>query len=189
MNTSTVTTKISAVFLATVLIAGTLALSAPSFMTGAQAVPEYGMDRYDKKSSGKDVSVKSIKCNNINFNVNGLELNVLPPELSSTLASEAQASDEGQSGASSFGSGERSNGGGHSGSDNDFKFVCINNNNNEGAPQVPPVPPEEDPCVLCFEEFAGTDDLLDAILDLEPLDLVNIERLLGIDLDDLLDVR
>ena len=74
MTNSTKTTKISAALLATVLVAGIIALSSPSFMVGAQAVPEYGMERDYKKSNGKDVSVKSIKCNNINVNVNGLKL-------------------------------------------------------------------------------------------------------------------
>jgi hypothetical protein len=50
MTNSTKTTKISAAFLATVLVAGIVALSSPSFMVGAQADPYYGgMDR-DKKS-------------------------------------------------------------------------------------------------------------------------------------------
>jgi hypothetical protein len=54
-------------------------------------------NNYDKKSHGKDVSVKSIKCNNINVNVNGLELDVLPPFLTGIAASEG---DEGERGAS-----------------------------------------------------------------------------------------
>jgi hypothetical protein len=37
--------KSSAIFLATVLVAGIIALSSPSFMVGAQAVPQYGMER------------------------------------------------------------------------------------------------------------------------------------------------
>src|ERR671912_2363512 len=54
MINSTVTTKISAAFLATVLVAGIIALSSPSFMVGAQAAPGYGMDSYDKKSYGSE---------------------------------------------------------------------------------------------------------------------------------------
>src|SRR5918999_1112519 len=105
MNNSTVTTKISAAFLATVLVAGIIALSSPSFMTGAQAQEYYGMDRDNKKSDKKDVSVKSVKCNNVNVNVNGLELNISSvPFLSGLLASEAHA-DEGERGANSYGSG------------------------------------------------------------------------------------
>ena len=111
MTNSTITTKISAAFLATVLVAGIIALSHPSFMVGAQAAPGYGMDSYDKKSNGKDVSVKKVKCNNINVNVNGLELNTTSvPFLSDLLGSEVQASDEGYRGASCYGSGEGSYG-------------------------------------------------------------------------------
>jgi len=45
--------KSSAIFLATVLIAGTIGLSSPSFMVGdAQAQRDYGIDSYDKKPYG-----------------------------------------------------------------------------------------------------------------------------------------
>src|SRR5215213_11094902 len=146
MNTSTKTTKISAVFLATVLLAGIIAVSSPSFMAGAQAEPYYGMDNnYDKKSNGKDVSVKSIKCNNVNVNVNGLELNGLPPFLNNLLASDGQ---DGYGDASSYGSGSYGNVGQSGYDNNSFKFVCINNNNNTvieeetPVPPTPPIPPE-----------------------------------------------
>jgi hypothetical protein len=74
----TVSTKrTSSVFLAAILAAVTIAAFSPSFMVGtAQAEPYYGMDSYDKKSNRKDVNAKSIKCNNINVNVNGLELDI-----------------------------------------------------------------------------------------------------------------
>jgi hypothetical protein len=65
------TKKISATFLAIVLIVGTIAMITPSFMTSAHAI---AMDNNNfKKSFGKDVSVKYVKCNNINVNVNGFE--------------------------------------------------------------------------------------------------------------------
>ena len=54
MTNSTITTKISAAFLATVLVAGIIALSSPSFMVGAQAEPGYGMDNNYKKSYVND---------------------------------------------------------------------------------------------------------------------------------------
>jgi hypothetical protein len=115
-------------------------------MVGAQAFqmdnsyePDYGMDSYDnKKSYGKDcnnyykskdsssISVKKIKCNNINVNVNGfngVEVGTLPTALNG-LADEAQATDEGEVGTSSFGS----DSGRPSGSDTDSRLVCINNN-------------------------------------------------------------
>ena len=111
MNNSTVTTKISAAFLATVLVAGIIALSSPSFIAGAQAQEYYGMERDYKKSDKKGVSVKSIKCNNINVDVNGLDLNLTSvPFLSGLLASEAY---EGERGSGSYGSGSGSYGDNH----------------------------------------------------------------------------
>ena len=69
------------------------------------------------------------------------------------LATEAQA-DEGEIGASSFGSGGGSNGGGPSGSDSDFRFVCINNNDNTAENGD-----ETDQCTedieACFNQFLG----------------------------------
>ena len=56
-----------------------------------------------------------------------VELNALQPFLNGLATDEAQASDEGEIGASSIGS----DGGRPSGSDTDSRFVCINNNNNE----------------------------------------------------------
>ena len=91
-------------------------------------------DKDDKKG------VSSLKCNNINVNVNGLELDVLPPFLGgdSGLADTAA---EDNSGANSFAAGN------DDGSQiSDFRFICINNNNNtviEGEEEpIPPTPPE-----------------------------------------------
>ena len=148
-----VSTKINAGFLAIVLIVGTFVAISPSFMIGAHAQqyemdqkynsyePDYGMDSYDdKKSYAKDnsykskddnsVSIKKIKCNNINVNVNGfngVKVGTLPTALNG-LATEAQASDEDEIGASSLGTGVGSDGGRPSGSDSDSRFVCIDNN-------------------------------------------------------------
>jgi len=137
-----VSIKINTLFLSAILIAGTIALSSPSFMAGAQAQQDYGIENnYDKKSNGKDVSVKSIKCNNVNVNVNGLELNGLPPFLNNLLASDGQ---DGYGDASSYGSGSYGNVGQSGYDNNSFKFVCINNNNNtvigEGEEPIPPEP-------------------------------------------------
>ena len=168
-----VSTTINACFLAIVLIVGTFAAISPSFMIGAHAQqygmdqkynsyePDYGIDSFDDKQSyGKDSNsydkskdsstiVKKIKCNNINANVNGLEIDALPTALDG-LATEAQA-DEGEIGASSFGSGGGSNGGGPSGSDSDSRFVCINNNDNTAENGD-----ETDPCgdaiEACFRQ-------------------------------------
>ncbi len=36
----------------------------------------YGKDSYKSKDSSNSVSIKKVKCNNINVNVNGLELDI-----------------------------------------------------------------------------------------------------------------
>ena len=155
-------TKSNSLFLAAILFTGIILSSSLLFMTAsAQAERDYRMDDYDKKSSGKDVSVKSIKCNNVNVNVNGLELNVLPPSLS-TLLTGGEADDN----AYSYGSGERSYGsGGQSGYDNknSFKFVCINNNNNTviGVDDEETPTPIEPTCEECFTEILTPEQISD----------------------------
>ncbi len=148
MKNLVLTKKTSAIFLAIVLVAGTIATFIPSFMVGtAQAQPYYGMDR-DRESDRKSVSVSSLKCNNINVNVNGLELDVFPPFLGGGegLAAEAQNAN---TDASSF----AGNGPNGESEINDFRFICINNNNNtvvEVDDGVTPPTPAEEECVLCF---------------------------------------
>ena len=75
-------------------------------MKGAQAQQGYGrMDNNYENHYGKDsykskdnsVFVKKINCNNINVNINGLELDVLPPALANLLQG-----DEGERGAGSY---------------------------------------------------------------------------------------
>ena len=179
------TKKINAGFLAIVLVAGTIFTFSPSFMVGVHAEPYYGMDTYDDKQSyGKDnhsydkskdssssVSVKKIKCNNINANLNGfngVDINALPTALRG-LATEAQASDEDEIDASSSGSGA----GRPSGSDSDSRVVCINNNNfvvigdgdGNGGGNV-------DLCEGCFDEVTLTFPIT---VTLPPLGTITIE--------------
>ena len=184
MSKSQITIKANAIFLATVLVAGIIALSYPSFMVGVNAQEyvmderydsykpdsgsDYGRDSYDEtKSYGKDASydkskdsvlVKKIKCNNINVNLNGfngLELNALPTTLNG-LATEAQAADEGEVGASSFGSGGGGSDGRPSsgqGSDN----WCINNNEFvviDGRGGTTPDPTPDPTCEECFADIS-----------------------------------
>ncbi len=176
MSKIILTKKTSAIFLAIVLIAGTIFTFSPSFMIGAHAQqygmdqkyksyePDYGMDNsyddkqsygkedysdYKSKDSSSSVSVKKIKCNNINVNLNGfngVEVGTLPTALTGLATDEAQASaEEGEIGASSSGSGGD---GRPSGSDNDSRYVCINNND------FAVVEEEEEPaiseCEKCF---------------------------------------
>jgi FG-GAP-like repeat len=144
------TNKTNAIFLAIVLVAGTIFTFSPSFMIpGAEAFlmdnnynsyePDYGMDSYDDKQSYKKDNNyykskdSNVKCNNINVNLNGFsgnEIGTTPTALSGLATGEAQTADEGEIGASSFGSGSGSDGGRPSGHDSDSRFVCINNNNN-----------------------------------------------------------
>ena len=121
---------------------------------------DYGMDNSydDKQSYGKDnsypskdsssVSVKKIKCNNINVNLNG-DIDIGASQALDALATEAQAEDEGANGASS---GNDGRGDGRStGHDSNSRFVCINNNNNKVVAEEP-IPPT--PCELCFAELS-----------------------------------
>ena len=96
MSKTTITTKANSVFLATVLVAGIIALSYPSFMVGPQA-QEFMEWTKGTKTMGQtmewtametsihmekttttinpkivSVNVKKILCNN--FNINGLEI-------------------------------------------------------------------------------------------------------------------
>lgn len=145
-----ITRKITtAIFLTIVLIAGIFAAISPSFISGVNAEPYYGMDK-DRKSDKKNVSVQSLKCNNINVNVNGLELDVFPSLLDGEGVAEAA---EGQTDANSF---ANNNGGSNSGSTiNDFRFICINNNNNTVINEQPLLEEcaETDDIEACFEEF------------------------------------
>jgi hypothetical protein len=92
---------------------------------------------FDNKVDRKQVSVNSLKCNNINVNVNGLELSILPPFLGGGEVAATAANTN--TDANSF----ANNGDGSQ--INDFRFICINNNNNtltsSGKDTIPPTPP------------------------------------------------
>jgi hypothetical protein len=154
-------TKSNTILLATVLLTGTIVLLTPSFMADAQAKPYYGQDNNYNKQYIKNVNIKSIKCNNISVNVNGLELDVLPPVLANLLQG-----DEAERGTSSYES--NGYGGQQSGYDNnkeDFKFVCINNNNNTIAGPdnpaslpSPPSPPETNANLIVIKHVINDND-------------------------------
>ena len=80
--------KISSIFLAAVLVAGTLAIT----ISSSFALPyiPYFADPYaknpysdpyakDHKKKASDVNVQKIKCVNENTNINGVDINQLPP--------------------------------------------------------------------------------------------------------------
>ena len=87
---------------------------------------------FDNKVDRKQVNISSLKCNNINVDVNGLELNVSPSFLGdSGLAAEAV---EGNTEANSIA--------GNGASEiNNFRFICINNNNNTVIEESTPPSP------------------------------------------------
>ncbi len=105
MNNIVFIKRTSAIFLAIVLVLGTISLTVPSFSVEAQATSDrekdYDNDYEDKKSYDKDdykseyssygkydrdhdkskkdstsVFVKKVKCNNINVNLNGIGVNI-----------------------------------------------------------------------------------------------------------------
>jgi hypothetical protein len=150
--------KTSAIFLAIVLLTGTITLFSPSFMAGAQAQPYYGMDdRYDSyeaeytdnnnyeptkypsynREYPSDNSYESKESSSTiikkvkcnNINSNNNGVDVSLGIPNNDALVEAQAADnEGQA--------TTANGFGNGDerykqNDNDFKFVCINNNDNE----------------------------------------------------------
>jgi hypothetical protein len=161
------TKKTISLFLAFILVTGTIALSFPSSMRDVQAQQGYDgtynnyENDYGKDNSHKSIDnkiVKKVKCNNINVNVNGLELNVLPPFLADSGIIGAEAA-EGNNDANSIA------GNSDASKINDFRFICINNNNNivieeeEPTPPVPPVPPI--PASLTVnKEIFGCDNII-----------------------------
>ncbi|MGE0243803.1 MAG: hypothetical protein AB7F53_08360 [Nitrososphaeraceae archaeon] len=117
-------------------------------IANANAIADFDNDR-----KSKQVSVSSLKCNNINVNVNGLELDVFPPFLAdnSGLAAEAV---EGNTDPSWI----AGNGGNGEGSQiNDFRFICINNNNNTIVENQSPEP-LSDPIITVKKEMLICDD-------------------------------
>jgi hypothetical protein len=144
LNIFKLTQKINALFLSIVLIAGTIAATSPFFMVGnAQAEPYNGIDK------DRNISVNSLRCNNINVNVNGLELEVYPSFLGGNGDIAAEATQEDSIGAASFADDGGSNG--DRSQINDFRFICINNNNNTVIGGEEPVQPI-DGCEECFTE-------------------------------------
>jgi hypothetical protein len=118
-------------FLAFVLIAGTISLlPSPFLMRDAQAAPfDYEMDKYKSKDSKID---EKINCNNIDINVNGFELDALPPffrDLSKFAGDSKGKNNE------------------YSDQHKDFFFACINknnNHNNEDGVDNPNIPDPDD---------------------------------------------
>ena len=101
---TSITKKFNKVFLATLLVAGIIAIYSPSFMIGVQAQQEPIVD------------VEKLKCNNDNFNIDVTNSQVqseVANKIQSILAQEAADNSEKQS------------------MDEDIVLVCTNNNNHQ----------------------------------------------------------
>ena len=132
MNNKIVATKTtSAMFLAIVLVTGTIVISLSSFSSSsmireAQAQPYYGVDNnYEKsKDISKSISVNKIKCINDNVNINGIN--------SGNISIGNKGAYEGHLGASSSGGydGEGYYNDGYNNNKQGKGFDCIINNNN-----------------------------------------------------------
>jgi hypothetical protein len=135
----------TAIFLAATLVAGIFALISPSFIdveaSGDKRDYKNKDNRHDK-SKGTNVNVKFI-CTNIN--VDGLNIDVNPSDVVSTLTG-GGAQEEGNQevSANSMGNNERNHDFKKQHEGKDITFICKQNNNG----QVPPVVVEE--CEDCF---------------------------------------
>jgi hypothetical protein len=131
----------------------------------------YGKDRdHDKsKDSSSSVSIKKLKCNNINVNLNSIDVSIgSPPPSNGPIDDTNGAAVAAQGGETLAASGLMNDG--RDGKkvivdkENNFAFVCINNNNNAGANQTDDN--EKDPCEDCFAQnlnataFADVKDAL-----------------------------
>jgi len=172
LNKIVSTKTTSSIFLAALLVVGTIATILPS----AQAQPyyemnngygsyepgpaytnnnsyesEYASDNSYYKSKDSNVILKKINCNNINSNNNGVDVNLGVPNNDALV--EAQAA-EGSETTTANGLYDERNG--YKQNDNGFKFVCINNNDNENnvvvVNETTPEPTPE-PTITCEECF------------------------------------
>ena len=119
----------------------------------------YGKDNNNyksKDSSSKSVSIKKVKCNNINVNLNGIDADIGGASNGNGPIAEAQETDDEGLETNSFGSdsgGSNYGRDGQSDSDTDL-FVCKNNNNNTVVVVNETIPePTPEPTITCEECF------------------------------------
>jgi hypothetical protein len=159
------TKKTISLFLAIVLVTGTIATILPSVQAQPyyeeRYAPDYPpyKDNNDYKSKDSNVILNKIKCNNINDNLNNVDVNSGLPNGFDDIVQAQAADNEGQEiTANGWG-----NDNGYKQNDNDFRFVCINNNDNENnivvvnettpiPPPPSPTPPDTITCEECFTE-------------------------------------
>ena len=154
----------NAIFLAALLVLGTIATILPSIQaqpyykdTYQPEYPSYGKDSYKSKDSSS-VSINKLKCINNNVNINGNNTGDINVGNSGSSASRPGTDDEGYLGVGSSGGnyGEGYDNNGYK-KQKDQRFTCIINNNNntivtvnatddnETTPEVPLT------CEECFE--------------------------------------
>ncbi|MFB5600917.1 MAG: hypothetical protein ACE5SW_11915 [Nitrososphaeraceae archaeon] len=122
MNTQI--SKNSAVFLAAVLVAGTISMIVPSSFAQSYEDP-YAQDPYAKdQKKSTSVNVQKIKCVNENLNVNGVEVNQVPE--TGVAAAEAQADDA----SAANGNGLQDGNGNGINLDKNLVNICVNVNLN-----------------------------------------------------------
>ena len=196
MNYKIVSSKrTSTIFLAIVLVAGTITALSSSFMTNAQAqsyygnnngyksqyqlsyrpeynelqYPPYGEDDRETSKDSKIVNINKIKCINNNININGVNSGDINIGNKGGVTEE-----EGYLGANSY-SGEGYNNG-HSKKDKGFDCVINNNNTNinlvGGSNQTEPLTCEE-----CFTENLSPGQLNNLTNVLSNSDLKDLEGL------------
>src|SRR5687768_14866691 len=100
------TTKTISLFLATILIVGTITAFYPSssFTQKAYALSDYErtmMKDDDYNSKYVQYNKENIDCSNFNLNGNGLDINTIPESLSGLAA--AQGETDSESGISAYG--------------------------------------------------------------------------------------
>src|ERR687898_3390559 len=113
----------------------------------------YGKDNEKSKDS---VSIKKVKCNNINLNLNGVNITA-GGSANGGANGAAEGSESIAANGYGNGNGERK----HVDKKDGFTFICINNNNNNvtgGNVTAPPAPtPEPEPpvneCEECFDNL------------------------------------
>jgi hypothetical protein len=173
----------SSIFLGTLLVLGTIATILPSAQAQQYYEESYGSeypsykDNYDYKSKDSSSTiVKKIKCNNINDNLNNVDVNSGLRNGNDVL-DEAQTRDKEDLATTAANGWESNERNGYKQNGNDFRFVCINNNDNENnivvvneTTPIPPTPP--DPTIACEECFTENENLT-------PVQLEAINRVLA----------
>jgi hypothetical protein len=127
----------------------------------------YDKDRdYDKSKDSKSVSIKILKCNNINANLNNIDANIgSSPVDGDTTGQDSSVGESlaAQGGETISGNDDKS----FINREINFAFICINNNNNVFSNETTLIPPEQLNCETCFTTILTEDELNAIIADFE----------------------